>query len=73
MQGVFREWENARGIGLFGGKGAAFFAAGGDAAGMLPVFFTVEPLEQDVEQEVTSENAKREEYGKRHEDLTRTV
>jgi hypothetical protein len=30
------------------------------------VLFAVDPLEQDVEQEVTAENAKREEHRKRH-------
>ncbi len=44
-------------IGLFGRKGAAFLA-GGDAAGVVSVLFAVDPLEQDVEQEVTAKNAK---------------
>ena len=52
-------------MGLFGGNGAAFLA-GGDAAGVLSVLFAVDPLEEDVEQEITAENAEREEHGKRH-------
>ena len=56
--------------GLFGGEGAAFFACG-DAAGVLSIFFAVDPLEEGVEQEITAENAKREEHGKRHRNLTR--
>lgn len=31
----------------------------GDTAGILSVFFGVDPLEEDVEQEVTSKSAKR--------------
>ena len=52
-------------IGLFNGVGVAFLACG-DVAGVLSVLFAVDPLEQDVEQEVTAENAKREEHRKRH-------
>src|SRR6266478_4864744 len=58
VHGALRERENARLIGLLAGDGTAFLA-GGDAAGVLSVLFAVDPLEEDVEQEVTSENAKR--------------
>src|SRR6266481_10134223 len=47
--GAFGKPEHARLIGLFGGEGAAFFTACGDAAGVIFVFFAVDPLEQDVE------------------------
>jgi len=57
--------EYAMRIGLFNGVGVAFLACG-DVAGVLSVLFAVDPLEQDVEQEVTAENAKREEHRKRH-------
>jgi hypothetical protein len=56
--------------GLFGREGAAFLA-GGDAAGVLPVFFAVDPLEEGVEQEITAKNGEREKHRKRHWDLTR--
>jgi hypothetical protein len=36
------------------------------------VLLTVYPLEQDIEQEVASKNAKRQKYRERHKDLTRT-
>jgi len=39
--------------GLFGGEGVAFLA-GSDAAGVISVFFAVDPLEEGVEQEVTA-------------------
>jgi len=71
VHGAFRKRKYARHFGLLAGEGAALFTACGWAAGMVSVLFAVDPLEQDVEQEVTSENAKREEYGKRHEGLTR--
>jgi hypothetical protein len=58
---------------LFGGDGAAFFAASGDAAGVLSVLLAVDPLEQDIEKEITAKNAKREKHGKRHRDLTRAA
>jgi hypothetical protein len=57
--------------GWFGGKGSAFLAAGGDAAGVLSVPFTVDPLEQDVQQKVAAKDAKAEEHVERHGDLTR--
>jgi hypothetical protein len=55
----------------FFGESAAFLAAGGRAAAMVSVLLAVDPLEQDVEQEVTAKNANRQKYGKRHGDLTR--
>jgi len=69
--GVLGKQEYARLLGLLAGEGEAFPGTGGDAAGMIFVFFAVDPLKEDVEQEVTAENAKREEHSKRHGDLTR--
>ena len=51
----------------------ALLATCGVAAGVVSVLLAVDPLEQDIEQEVTAENAKREEHGKRHENLTRAL
>jgi hypothetical protein len=45
---------------------AVSLTARGRAAGVLSVLFAADPLKQDVEQEVTSQNAKGEEYRKRH-------
>ena len=72
MHRVLRKREYARLADLFGGEGRAFLAAGGHAAGVFSVLLTAYPLEQDVEQTVTSEDAKRQKYCKRHMDLTRT-
>jgi hypothetical protein len=69
---VLRKREYARLADFFGGEGRAFLAAGGHSAGVFSVLLTVYPLEQDVEQTVTSEDAKRQKYCKRHMDLTRT-
>jgi hypothetical protein len=69
---VLRKREYARLSDFLAGEGAAFLAAGGYAAGVFSVLLTVYPLEQDVEQTVTSEDAKRQKYCKRHRDLTRT-
>jgi len=70
---ALREGENARPFDLFAGESAAFFAAGGDAAGVVCVLLTVDPLEQDIEQEITAKNAKREKHCKRHRDLSRAA
>jgi hypothetical protein len=51
--GVFRKWKYPRVAGWFGGEGAAFLASG-DAAGVISVLFAVDPLEEDIEQEVTA-------------------
>ena len=56
---------------MFGGEGAALLAARGDAAGVIFVLFAVDPLEEDIEQEVTAENAECEEHSERHRGLTR--
>jgi hypothetical protein len=64
---VLRKREYARLADFFGGEGGA-----SRAAGVFSVLFAVYPLEQDIEQEVTSEDAKRQKYRKRHRDLTRT-
>jgi hypothetical protein len=39
---------------------------------MFSVFFTVNPLEEDIQQKVTAKNAERQEYRKRHANLTWT-
>jgi len=69
---VLRKREYARLSDFLVGEGAAFLAAGGHAAGVFSVLFAVYPLKQNIEQEVTSEDAKRQKYRKRHRDLTRT-
>jgi hypothetical protein len=46
---------------FFAGEGVAFLGAGGDTAGMISVLLTVDPLKQDIEQEVTAKDAKRQE------------
>jgi len=68
---VLAKRENARLIGLIGGKGATSLASCGDTTSVVSVLFTVDPLKQDIEQEVTAKNANRQKYGKRHWDLTR--
>jgi len=72
MHRVLRKREYARLADFFGGEGRAFLAAGGHSAGVFSVLFTVYPLEQDIEQKVTSEDAKRQKHSKGHTDLTRT-
>ncbi len=72
MHRVLRKREYARLADFFGGKGGAFLAAGGHTAGVFSVLFAVYPLKQNIEQEVTSEDAKRQKHTKRHMDLTRT-
>jgi hypothetical protein len=64
--------EYARLADFFGGEGGASLAACGRAAGVFSVLLTVYPLEQGIKQKVTSKNAKRQKYRKRHRDLTRT-
>jgi hypothetical protein len=72
MHGALRKGENAWLSGFFGGEGAASLAACGRAAGVISVPLAVYPLEQDIEQKVTSKNAKRQKHRERHGDLTRT-
>ena len=69
--GLLGKRECARLSGLFAGEGAALLAASGDAAVVIFVFFAVDPLEEDIEQEVTAENAECEEHSERHGGLTR--
>jgi hypothetical protein len=69
---VLRKREYARLSDFLVGEGAVFLAAGGHAAGVFSVLFAVYPLEQDIEQEVTSEDAKRQKHCKGHTDLTGT-
>jgi hypothetical protein len=57
---------------LVADEGLAFLAGCGGAAGMFSALFAVDPLEEDIEQKVTAQNAKRQENRKRHADLTRT-
>jgi hypothetical protein len=54
------------GFNRFAGQGLAVLTACGYAAGVFAVFLAVDPLEQDVEQEVAAKNAKRQKYGDRH-------
>jgi hypothetical protein len=69
---VLRKRKYDRLADFFGGEGRAFLAAGGHSASVFSVLFTVYPLEQDVEQKVTSKDAKRQKHSKRHRNLTRT-
>jgi hypothetical protein len=61
--------DHARVIGLFNGEGAAFLAC--YAAGIVSVLLAVDPLEQDVKQEVTTKNAERKKHRERHWNLAR--
>lgn len=63
--------EHASLSGFFSGERAPSFPACGRPAGVISVLFTVYPLKQDIQQEVTAKNAKRQKHGKRHVDLTR--
>lgn len=47
--------------------------AGGHSAGTVSVLLAVRPLKKSVDQKVTSKNAKRDKYGKRHDRLTLTA
>jgi hypothetical protein len=70
---ALREGESTRWFDLFAGESAAFLAACRCSAGVISVpFLAVDPLEQDIQQEVTPKNGKRQKYGKGHRDLTRT-
>jgi hypothetical protein len=68
---VQTQMRNAQVFDLLDGESAAFFAAGGRAAGVVSVLLAVDPLEQDIKQKVTAKNAKRQEDCKRHRSLTR--
>jgi hypothetical protein len=72
MHRVLRKREYPRLLDFFAGDGSASLATCGHSAGAIPVLFTVYPLEQDIKQKVTSKNAKRQNYRKRHSDLDRT-
>jgi hypothetical protein len=50
----------------FAGEGLALLTAGGYATGVFSVLFAVDPLEEDVEQEVTAKNAKPQKNCNRH-------
>src|SRR5260370_25980689 len=65
---ALREGENARPFDLFAGESAAFFAARGRSAGVISVLFAVDPLGQDIEQENTTQKAKREKNRTRHKE-----
>ena len=54
------------------GEGLASFPGCRQAAGMFSALLTVDPLEEDIEQQVTAENAKCQEDRKRQANLTRT-
>ena len=69
---ALRKREYARLADIFGGEGTASLAACGRAARVFSVLLTVYPLEQEIEQKVTSNDAKRQKHRKRHRDLTRT-
>jgi hypothetical protein len=71
MHGALRKREYANLVDFIGGESAAFFPACGRAAGVFSVLLAVCPLKQDVEQKVTSKNAKRQKHCKRHRSLTR--
>jgi hypothetical protein len=66
LHGVLRKREYAGFFDTFGGDGAALVAARGHAAGVIFVLFAVDPLKQDVEQEVTAKNANRQKDRERH-------
>jgi hypothetical protein len=57
---------------LVADEGLAFFTGFGGAAAMFSVLFTVNPLEEDIQQKVAAKNTKRQENRKRHENLTWT-
>lgn len=61
-----RLWRTVSGFQI--GEDGTFLAAGGQPAGTLSVLLTVDPLKQDIQQEVTSKNAKPHEHCKRHAD-----
>jgi len=72
MDRAFRKRENASFSYLFAGEAAAPLTACGYAAGVISVLLAVCPLKQDIEQEVTSKNAKCQKHRQRHKDLART-
>jgi hypothetical protein len=49
---------------LSSGESAAFLPAGSQAAGTISVLLAVRPLKQDIKQEVTPKNAKRQKHGR---------
>jgi hypothetical protein len=70
LDGALKKRDYARLWGFFG-EGVVVLAARGRTAGVVPVLFAIDPLEQDIKQEVTSKNANRQKYGNRHGGLTR--
>jgi len=62
MDRALRKRESGRRSDFFGGEGAASLAACSHAAGVFCALVTVYPLKQDIEREVTSENAKRQNH-----------
>jgi hypothetical protein len=71
LHGAFGKREYVGLFDTFAGEGLAFLASGGDTTSVVSVLFTVDPLKQDVEQEVTAKNTERQKHRKRHRDLTR--
>jgi len=72
MHGALMKREHAGLCGFFARECAAFLSARGRPSGAFSVLLTIDPLKQDVEQEVASKNANRHKHGKRHKDLTGT-
>ena len=62
LHGAFGKWEHAGLFNRFAGEGLAFLTTGGYATGVFSVLFAVDPLKEDVEQEVTAKNAKRQKH-----------
>jgi hypothetical protein len=50
-----------------------FFSACGQAAKTVSALLAIDPLKQEIKQEVTAKNANRQEHGKRHRNLTGLV
>jgi hypothetical protein len=62
MYGALGKREHTRLFELFAGWDAASVALGGRAAWTISVLFTVNPLVQGIEQEVTAKNTKSEKH-----------
>ena len=72
LRWAVRKREHARLFDFVGRKGAESLPACGRRAGVFSTALAVCPLKQDVEQEITAKNAKRQEDRKRHRSLTWT-
>jgi hypothetical protein len=72
LHGAFGKREYVGLFDTFAGEGLAFLAPGDDTTSVVSVLFTVDPLKQDVEQEVTAKNAKRQKNCDGHIGLPRT-